>query len=168
LPIGTKSVDVLCSIAYISKGLVQADKPFTGLFIEALGMSSTVPIRILIVDDNELVRRCMRKLLEINPRFSICGEATNGEEAVRLFRERAPDCVVLDFSMPIMSGIDAAREMSQISPGVPLLMCTMFKSDELIRAATEVGVKRVVSKSEKLSSSLVDTIESLVSVRKVS
>ena len=127
-----------------------------------------MPIRILIVDDNEIVRRCMRKILETNARFTICGEATNGEEAVGLFRELAPDCVVLDFSMPVMSGIDAARQMSQLSPGVPLLMCTMFKSDELIRAATEVGVKRVVSKSEKLSSSLTDTIESLVAARKAS
>jgi DNA-binding NarL/FixJ family response regulator len=127
-----------------------------------------MPIRILIVDDNDLVRRCMRKLLEINPRFSICGEATNGEEAVQLFRQMSPDCVVLDFSMPVMSGIEAARQISQMSPGIPLLMCTMFKSDELIRAATEVGVKRVVSKSEKLSSSLVDTIESLVAARRAS
>jgi DNA-binding NarL/FixJ family response regulator len=128
--------------------------------------SPGVPIRILIVDDNELVRRSMRKILETSPGLEVCGEATNGEEAVREFRELHPDCVVLDFSMPLMNGIDAAREISQLSPGIPLLMCTMFKSDQLIRAAEEVGVKRVVSKSEKLSSNLVNTIQSLVSSRK--
>ena len=131
-------------------------------------MPTTTPTRILIVDDNELVRRCMRKILEQDSHFEICGEATNGEEAVRLFRELSPDCVVLDFSMPVMSGIDAAREMTKLSPGIPLLMCTMFKSDELMRAAAEVGVKRIVSKSEKLSSNLVNTIESLVGARKAS
>jgi len=127
-----------------------------------------MPIRILIVDDNELVRRCMQKILETHPRFQVCGQATNGEEAIALFRELSPDCVVLDFSMPVMSGIDAARQISQLSPGIPLLMCTMFKSDELVRAATQVGVKRIVSKSEKLSSNLVNTIESLVATRKAS
>jgi len=127
-----------------------------------------VPIRILIVDDNELVRRCMQKILDSHSGFQVCGEATNGEEAVRVFRELKPDCVVLDFSMPLMNGIDAAREISQMSPGVPLLMCTMFKSDQLVRAAEEVGVNRIVSKSEKLSSNLVNTIESLVSTHKAS
>jgi len=131
-------------------------------------MSVNVPIRILIVDDNELVRAAMRKILEMNPRFTVCGEATNGQEAVKLFRELSPDCVVLDFSMPLMNGIDAAREMYQLAPGVPLLMCTMFKSDQLVRAAAQVGVNRIVSKSEKLSTNLVSTIEALVDARKAS
>jgi DNA-binding NarL/FixJ family response regulator len=131
-------------------------------------MASPNKIRILIVDDNELVRTCMRKILEMDARFSICGEATNGAEAVRLFQDLTPDCVVLDFSMPVMNGIDAAREITRLSPGVPLLLCTMFKSDQLIRAAAEVGVRRIVSKSEKLSSNLVNTIESLVTTRKAS
>jgi DNA-binding NarL/FixJ family response regulator len=110
----------------------------------------------------------MRKILEMHSRFQVCGEASDGEQAVRVFRELMPDCVVLDFSMPLMNGIDAAREITQLSPGVPLLMCTMFKSAQLIKAAQEVGVKRIVSKSEKLSSNLVNTIESLVAARSAS
>jgi CheY-like chemotaxis protein len=52
--------------------------------------------------------------------------SVSGQDAVQLVRELAPDCVVLDFSKPVMSGIDAAREMCQISPGVPLLMCDVL------------------------------------------
>jgi DNA-binding NarL/FixJ family response regulator len=131
------------------------------------GTGEPLAIRILIVDDNEIVRRAMRKILEMHSRFQVCGEASDGEEAVRVFRELMPDCVVLDFSMPLMNGIDAAREITHLSPGVPL-MCTMFKSAQLIKAAEEVGVKRIVSKSEKLSSNLVNTIELLVAARSAS
>lgn len=127
-----------------------------------------MPVRILIVDDNDIVRKAMKKILESDGKFEVCGEACNGDEAIRCFRALKPDCVVLDFSMPVMSGIDAAREITQMDPTVPLLMCTMFKSDELTRAAHQVGVKRIVSKSEKLSVNLVNTIEALVASRRAS
>lgn len=127
-----------------------------------------MPIRILIVDDNQIVRKAMKRILEVNGNFEVCGEACNGDEAIRCFRALRPDCVVLDFSMPVMSGIDAAREITKMDPSVPLLMCTMFKSDQLTAAAQQVGVKRIVSKSEKLSINLVSTIEALIASRRAS
>jgi DNA-binding NarL/FixJ family response regulator len=129
---------------------------------------AVMPTTILIVDDNDFVRAAMRKILEARADFQVCGEATNGREAVDKFRALRPDCVVLDFSMPVMNGIDAAREMMNIAPGIPLLLCTMYGSEQVTRAAKEVGVKRIVSKSEKLSTNLIATIDALVARRKTS
>ena len=127
-----------------------------------------VPTTILIVDDNDFVRAAMRKILEARADFQVCGEATNGRQAVEKFRALRPDCVVLDFAMPVMNGIDAAREIMKIAPGIPLLLCTMYGSEQVTKAAKEVGVKRIVSKSEKLSTNLIATIDALVARRRTS
>jgi DNA-binding NarL/FixJ family response regulator len=79
-----------------------------------------------------------------------------------------PDCVVLDFSMPVMNGIEFAREIMNIAPGIPLLLCTMYGSEQVTKAAKEVGVKRIVSKSEKLSTNFIATIDALVARRRTS
>ena len=126
------------------------------------------PVRILVADDSDIVRSAIREMLEQHPGFEVCGEAPDGHRAVEMFREYGADCVVLDFSMPVMNGIDAAREIMRICPGVPLLLCTMFGSDVVSKAEAEVGVKRIVSKSENLGKSLVSTIESLVPDRSLS
>ena len=127
-----------------------------------------MPTTILIVDDNDFVRAAMRKILEARADFKVCGEATNGRQAVEKFRSLRPDCVVLDFSMPVMNGIDAAREIMKIAPGIPLLLCTMYGSEQVTKAAKEVGVKRIVSKSEKLSTNLIAIIDALVARRRTS
>jgi DNA-binding NarL/FixJ family response regulator len=121
-----------------------------------------MPVRILIADDNDIVRSAIREILEQRPGFKVCAEAANGERAVQMFKECTPDCVILDFSMPVMNGIDAAREIMRISPDVLLLLCTMYGSDVVSKAAAEVGVKRIVSKSGNFGDSLVSTIEALV------
>jgi two-component system chemotaxis response regulator CheY len=103
---------------------------------------------ILVVDDNPRVRLAMRSSVEQNPNLQVCGEAENGEAAVQLFRTLKPDFVIMDFVMPVKNGLDAAREMSEIDPEIPILMCTMFKSEQPVREARKVGVKRVISKGE--------------------
>ena len=117
--------------------------------------------RILIVDDNPAVRRAMRRIIEQNPDMAVCGEAQDGNTAIDKFRELQPDAVVLDFSMPVKNGLEAAREIALISPSTPLLMCTMFKSEQLLREAREVGIRQVVSKVEPLKN-LPMTIKSLL------
>jgi two-component system, chemotaxis family, chemotaxis protein CheY len=121
-----------------------------------------VTSRILIVDDNPAVRRAMRRIIEQTSDFEVCGEAEDGNTAVERFRELRPDAVVLDFSMPVKNGLEAAREITLLSPTTPLLMCTMFKSEQLVREAREVGIKQVVSKGEKLGSNLTMTIRALL------
>jgi two-component system, chemotaxis family, chemotaxis protein CheY len=116
---------------------------------------------ILVVDDNPLVRRSMRSSIEQHPNLRVCGEAENGEAAVRMFRKLRPDFVIMDFVMPVKNGLDAAREMSEIDPEIPILMCTMFKSNELVTEARKVGVKKVISKGET-AQSLGTTVQDLL------
>jgi DNA-binding NarL/FixJ family response regulator len=116
-------------------------------------------VRILIVDDSPAVRPALRACIEEKQGWQVCAEADNGASAIEMFREHGPDAVVIDFSMPVMNGLEAAREISRINPSIPLLMCTMFKSQQLVNAVQKVGVKRVLSKSEGLGNNLVNAIE---------
>src|SRR5437868_15473029 len=118
--------------------------------------------KILLVDDSPSVRRAMRLCIEQNPELRVCGEAENGQAAVDLVVSLQPNLVVMDFAMPVKNGLDAASEISCIAPGVPILMCTMFKSEQLVTEARKAVVKKVMSKGEKLSSSLVPTIKDVL------
>ena len=119
-------------------------------------------VRILIVDDSPDVRRSLRACIEQKQDWEVCAEADNGATAIEMFREHRPDAVVIDFSMPVMNGLEAAREISRINPSIPLLMCTMFYSQQLVNAVQKVGIKRVLSKSEGLGNKLVNAIEELI------
>ncbi|HEY4781688.1 MAG TPA: response regulator, partial [Chthoniobacterales bacterium] len=79
-------------------------------------------IRILVVDDNPAVRRSLRGALEQQDDWRVCDEAGDGEEAVERFRKVRPDVIVLDFQMPEMYGLEAARIISRLSPETPILM----------------------------------------------
>ena len=119
-------------------------------------------VRILIVDDSPAVRRALRACIEEKQGWQVCAEADNGASAIAFFRELRPDAVVMDFSMPVMNGLEAAREISRIDPTVPLLMCTMFRSEQLVTAVRKVGVKQVLSKSEGLGTNLVSTSSPMI------
>lgn len=121
-----------------------------------------MPIRILIVDDSSIVRRAVRVLIERRPDWEVCGEADNGQVAIELFQKLRPDFVVLDLSMPVMNGLDAARRISSMAPGVPLLMCTMFQSDQLVKEARKAGIQEVVSKADGLGNNLVEAIDTML------
>jgi DNA-binding NarL/FixJ family response regulator len=126
-------------------------------------MRSLVRARILIADDSPVVRRSIRRLLETNREWEVCGEAANGQEAIDQAMVLTPDIIVLDLVMPVMDGLQAARRMAVIAPKIPTVMLTMYASDQLRTEASEIGVQSVVSKSQ--SSSLVGTIETLLAKR---
>jgi len=109
---------------------------------------------VLIVDDNTMIRSSLRSWIEGNADFQVCGEAENGMVAVQKVEEMHPDVVILDLQMPVMDGLEAARKISNIAPDTAMVMFTMHPSRELLRVAQAVGVRDVVSKTDRLSDHL--------------
>jgi DNA-binding NarL/FixJ family response regulator len=104
--------------------------------------------RILVVDDNPSVRRYLRGVLEQHEGWQVCDEARNGQEAVERFQIVRPDVVVLDFQMPGMNGLDAARIIAQISPETPILMVTLHLSRQLADEARKAGIRGTCAKAD--------------------
>ena len=103
---------------------------------------------ILIADDSPIIRKTLRETLEREHAWQVCGEATDGREAIEKAQQLKPDLVVLDLSMPVMNGLDAARELKRLLPSLPLVMFTNFTSPELSKEVLSAGVSAVVSKDE--------------------
>ena len=117
-------------------------------------------LRILVADDHEIVRRGVCTLLQSHPGWQICGEASNGTQAVELAAQLNPDLIVLDISMPEMSGLDAAHLILQRNGKQKILFLTIVESDELVRKALEMGIRGFVQKSDA-ARELVSAIEAL-------
>jgi DNA-binding NarL/FixJ family response regulator len=103
-------------------------------------------IRILVADDSPAIRRCLRGLLDQHDDWRVCDEASNGKEAVERFREAKPDLIVIDFQMPEMNGMDAARHIVELSPKTPILMETIHLSKQLTEEARKVGTRGACAK----------------------
>ena len=103
--------------------------------------------RILVADDSELVRRGIRRLLRQHQGWDVCGEAVDGQETVEKTRQLAPDVVVLDFVMPVMNGIEAARQIHRERPNTAMVLCSMYLDRQLASLARDVGITSVLSKS---------------------
>jgi two-component system chemotaxis response regulator CheY len=102
---------------------------------------------VLIADDNGFVRRALRNLLTHELDVQVC-EAQNGKEAVQKTEELHPDLIVLDVSMPVLNGLDAARAIKGILPGVPLMIYSSFVNEFAKEEAHSIGISELVSKSE--------------------
>jgi len=95
-------------------------------------------LRILIADDHEIIRTSVIRLLQSRAHVE-CAEATNGKEAVEKALEWKPDLVLLDIRLPILSGFDAAREIKQRKPGLPVLFFSIHDTNEIVEEAKAVG-----------------------------
>jgi len=102
---------------------------------------------ILIVDDNPFVRLALRDRLERATGWRVCGQAENGKVAVEKVKALHPDIVILDLQMPVMNGLEAAREIRAVAPGTEMIMFTMYCSEQLRKDAWAAGIRDVVSKS---------------------
>ena len=103
--------------------------------------------RILVADDSEVVRRGIGHLLRQHKGWEICGEAVDGQDAVAKARQLDPDVVVLDFVMPTMNGIEAAKQIHEERPNTTIVLCSMYLDTQLASVAHDVGITAVLSKS---------------------
>ena len=120
--------------------------------------------RILIVDDSLSVRRAMRSFFETETSFEICGEASDGAEAVAVAQELKPDLIVLDFSMPRMNGIEAAQALQPILPTTPKILFTAHHNIVPEPLARSAGLDAVVSKADGIGK-LVEEIQRLLDAK---
>lgn len=120
-------------------------------------------VRILMVDDHEILREGVRSLLaKFRPDWKICGEASDGEEAISLARSLNPDIVVLDISMPGMSGLEACVRMRKMGIKIPVLIFTTHESETLDSEVRRVGAQGYVMKSQA-ARSLIAAIDEILS-----
>lgn len=120
----------------------------------------TKKIRLLIVDDHAVVRDGIRSVITLQRDMQVVGEAVNGQEAVNKVGELLPDVVVMDIVMPVMNGLDAAREISQHYKSVKVLMLTQYDDQENVLASKEVGAVGFIPKAAA-SSQLLTGIRSV-------
>jgi len=104
------------------------------------------PIRVLIADDHALFRYGVRAMLASEEGFEVAGEASTGEEAVKLAAELKPDIVLMDIQMPDLNGIEATRRILESDPGVGVVVVTMFEEDDSVFAAMRAGARGYVLK----------------------
>lgn len=114
--------------------------------------------RILIVDDSPVIRDQLRSLLDRHSGWKVCGEAVNGVEALTKAKELSPDVIVLDVSMPVMDGLEAARQLNRIRPSPAVVMFTSYEGAYLQQEAAAAGVQEVISKTSS-PERLIDAIE---------
>lgn len=106
---------------------------------------------VLIVDDNVFVRRALYQFFEREADFQVCGMAENGHQAIEEARHLRPDLIVLDLTMPVMNGLEAARVLKCIMPATPLIMYSAHGaavSEQLVRST---GISEMVSKTDQVS-----------------
>jgi|SRR2546430_15821891 len=119
-----------------------------------------MPKCILLVDDSLIVRLALRQMFEAHG-YGICAEAQNGKEAIEKAEESHPDLIVLDLSMPVMNGLEAARILSRTMPAVPLILYSNYADILREEEARSAGISAIVSK-DKAVSILVSTAHSLL------
>jgi len=107
---------------------------------------------ILIVDDNAVIRRSLRRVFDAVDGWQVCGEAGDGVEGIEKAKELRPNLIVLDLSMPRLNGLDAARVLSKVMPNVPLLMYSAHMDRFVEKEAIAAGITAVLPKGGDVSS----------------
>jgi len=115
-------------------------------------------MRILVVDDNERIRRGVLKILASKKNWNVCGEARDGMEAIRKARELLPDLILLDISMPGLNGLEAARLLRQEIANTKILLMSQYDPIPLLPGAIQAGANGCVDKS-RLGTDLLSSIE---------
>jgi DNA-binding NarL/FixJ family response regulator len=120
-----------------------------------------MPVKILVADDHEIVRRGVRHILSSRPDWEVCAEAADGIEAVALVKRLKPDVTILDISMPTMNGLNAAREIARLNLPTRVLIFTMHYSQDLQRTFRDNGARGYVLKAHA-AKELIQAVETLL------
>jgi two-component system, NarL family, response regulator len=108
--------------------------------------ASSIPIRILVAEDHLVARVGVGAIVNMQPDMKVVGEASNGQQAVEMYRKIRPDVVLLDMRMPIMSGVEAARAIKAEFPEAKMVALTTYGGDEDIRRALSAGIQAYLTK----------------------
>ncbi len=119
------------------------------------------PIRVLLVDDQRLMREGLRTLLEFEPGLTVVGEAANGQEALTLYAELKPDVVLMDVRMPVLDGVDATRRLLARDPAAHVIILTTFDDDEYVFEGLRAGAQGYLLKDVSIQE-LADAIHAVV------
>lgn len=118
-------------------------------------------VRILVADDHELIRHAVCQLFDPKSGLIVCGEAADGRQAVELFQKLQPDIVIMDISMPVMNGFDAAKKIKHLSPKTKIVVLTMHDLSRVRDQMREAGIDGYVAKRD-VSAELVDVVNRLI------
>jgi len=118
--------------------------------------------KVLIADDHEVVRHGIRVMVQGCPNLEVCGEASDGRQAVQLAAKLRPDIVIIDIGMPQLNGLDATRQIVHMDPNVKVLILTMHESEQIVREVLAAGARGYLQKSDA-GRDLISAIEALVS-----
>ena len=118
-------------------------------------------IRIVIADDSDVMLKQLRTILDSHAGWTVCGEATNGRQAVLRAHELKPDLIILDLAMPMLDGFSAAAEILKLLPSVPIVIFTLHVLPHMELEAKKFGIRAVISKSADRKI-LIGTLEGLL------
>jgi DNA-binding NarL/FixJ family response regulator len=111
-------------------------------------LGKVLVLRILVADDHEAVRKGVCAILSARKDIEVCGEAENGKDAIEKANTLRPDLIVLDITMPVLSGFEAAREIRKVLPHVAIVILSMHESSQLVEEAKKIGVQGYVTKTQ--------------------
>lgn len=104
-------------------------------------------MQVVIADDHDVLRSGVRSLFESHPQWTVCGEASDGEQAVALAARLHPDLIILDVTMPVMNGLQAATKIREVSPSTKIVILSMHESPYITQKALQAGADIFLSKS---------------------
>lgn len=117
--------------------------------------------KILLADDHEMIREGFKMILKRNKMYEVVGEALNGQEAIALYKSARPDVVIMDISMPVLNGMEAAKEIIATDPNANIIILSMYDDEDYISQCTEYGIKGYVVKNES-SNELESAIQAVI------
>lgn len=117
-------------------------------------------IRVLLVDDDQLICESLKILLELQPDLEVTGTCKNGEEAFAVLKKEVVDVVLMDIRMPVMDGVQATKAIKEVFPDRKIILLTTFKEDEYIKEAVAHGAEGYILKSQS-SDSIIESIRSV-------